>query len=567
MAETPREVPDLRTYLNRRMSSLTTERQSFDSHWKELAEYVLPRRGRFFTTDRNKGDKRHNKIINSKATQALRTAASGLMANLTSPARPWLRLETPDPDMMEFAPVKLWLEKVETLMRSIFNESNLYNALPILYTELLLFGTGCMSHVDDFEDVARFYTHTVGSYWIAQNERFRVDTLYRKFEWPVSMIVGAFGLGNCSRSVKDRYANGDYDSWFPVWHAVEPNPEYDPSRPLSVNKRYRSIYWEPGLTDAPERDKFLRRSGFDEFPAYCPRWDLTGEDIYATNCPGMAALGDVKQLQHYEKNKAMAIDKLSKPPLRGPGSLKNTPVSQVPGGLTTYDDGNGAKLEPIYQVDPRIQEMLLDIQHIEQRIDQAFYADLFMAITNMQGIQPRNQLELMQRNEEKLLMLGPVIERLFNELLDPLVDRTFNQMARAGLLPPAPEELQGQALKVQYISSLAMAQRAIGTGTIERVASFVGGVAQMDPTAVAKFDGSQAIDEYAHMVGSPPKLIRTDEVAAAIIAGQQQQAQMPAMVEMASKGAQAAAQGAQATKTLSEIPGMQEQLKRRAQAR
>lgn len=548
-----REFPSLRDYLNRRLSELETERTSFDSHYKELAEFILPRRGRFFVTDRNKGDKRHGKIINSKATQALRTAASGLMANLTSPARPWLRLETPDPDMMEFAPIKIWLSKVETLMRAVFNESNLYNALPVLYSELLLFGTGAMSHVDDFDDVARFYTHTAGSYYIAQNERFQVDVLYRKFEMQVSQLVGEFGLDKVSFAVRDRYNRGDYGGWFPVNHAIEPNPDFDPSKRLSRFKKYRSIYWEPGQNE-DDKTRLLRHAGFDEFPAYCPRWDVTGEDIYATNSPGMTALGDVKQLQMEERRKGQAIDKLVNPPLKGPGSLKNIPVSQLAGGFTAYDTGgDGEKLSTIYQVDPRIGELMADISNIEHRIDQAFYADLFMAITNMEGIQPRNQLELMQRNEEKLLMLGPVIERLFNELLDPLVDRTFNQLLRADLLPPAPEELQGQALKVQYISSLAMAQRAVGTGAIERVAGFVGALAPIFPDVVDKFDADQATDDFAHLVGSPPRLIRPDDQVAGIRQSKQQMQQAAQMVQLMEPAAAAANQGAQASKALSEV--------------
>jgi hypothetical protein len=546
---------------NRRLGELKSERSSFDSHYRELAEFVLPRRGRFTTSDRNKGDKRHNKIINSKGTMALRTAASGLMANLTSPARPWLRLETPDPDLMEFEPVKIWLGKVETIMRAVFNESNFYNALPVLYSELLLFGTGAMTQVDDFQDVARFHTHTVGSYYIAQNERFVVDVLYREYELQVSQLVDEYGLTNASQFVKDAYAQGNYGAWIPVVHAIEPNPNFDPSRKLSKYKQFRSVVYEAGNGRSLPSGKFLRESGFDEFPAYCPRWDVTGEDIYGTNCPGMTALGDVKQLQLEERRKALAIDKLVNPPLKGPGSLRNIPVSSLPGGTNFYDgDTTNEGLRPVYQVDPRIQELMLDIQNIERRIEQAFYADLFMAITNMEGVQPRNQLELMQRNEEKLLMLGPVIERLFNELLDPLIDRTFLQLERANLLPEAPQEIQGQALKVQYISSLAMAQRAVGTGTIERVAGFVGGLMQIDPSVRHKFDSWQAADEFAHLVGSPPKLIKPDEVAGAAAQQEQQQQQQMMMVDAAQKGAGAAASGAQAAKTLSEVPGMSERL-------
>lgn len=546
-----------RDYLNRRLSGLKTERSTFDSHWKDLSEHIQPRRGRFEISDRNRGEKRHNKIINSRATMALRTASSGLMANLTSPARPWFRLETPNFELMENAGIKIWLSDVENIIRSIFNHSNLYNVLPTVYTELLLFGTGAMSHVDDFEDVARFYPHTIGSYYIAENDRREIDTFYREFEWTTYAIVSEFGYENVSHQIKEAYDRGNYESWWEIVHAVEPNPNYDPnkSNTNSKFKKYRSIYYEPGI-DKNAKESIFRESGFDIFPVYVPRWDTTGEDIYATNCPGMTALGDVKALQIEEKRKAQAIEKMVNPPLKGPGSLANIPVSSLPGGITTYDsDTTREGLMPIYQVDPRLAELMNDIAQTEERIDRAFYVDLFLAISQMRGVQPRNELELMQRQEEKLLMLGPVIERLFDDLLDPLIDRTFNQGLRAGIFPDPPQELEGQELEVRYISSLAQAQRAVGTGTIERVATFIGQLAAAQgPEGLAiwdKFDADQAVDEYSSMVGVPPRLIVPDEVVAEQRAARAQQQQQMMQMQMMQVGADAASKGSQAIKNVS----------------
>ena len=545
-----RNFSSKRDYYNQRLSSMKQERTSFETHWRELSEYIQPRRGRFEISDRNKGEKRNTKIINSKATMALRTASSGLMANLTSPARPWFRLETPDFEMMEFAPVKIWLSDVEKIMMAIFNESNLYNVLPVLYTELLLFGTAAMSHVDDFEDVSRFYPHTIGSYYIAQNNRQDIRTFYREFEWTCGQIVGEFGIENVSHGIKDCYDKGDYEKWWPIVHAVEENPEFneDESSRNNKKKRYSSVYYEPGI-DKNSRESILRMRGFDDFPVYVPRWDVTGEDIYGTSCPGMVALGDVKALQIEEKRKAQAIEKMVNPPLKGPGSLRNIPVSSLPGGITTYDsDTTREGLQPIYQVDPRLGELMADMQAIEQRIDRAFYVDLFLAISQMQGIQPRNEMEIMRREEEKLLMLGPVIERLFDDLLDPLIDRTFSQAVKAEILPPPPPELEGMDLKVNYISSLAQAQRAVGTGSIERVATFIGNLAGAsgDPSVWDKYDKDQAVDEFASMVGVPPRTIVPDEAVAAQReerAAKQQQAEQMAMM---GQGADAAAKIGQA---------------------
>jgi len=521
-------------YLERRRGALKTERSSFDAHWKALSENIQPRRGRFFVEDRNKGDRRHNLIINSAGTQALRAATAGMFSGVMSPTRPWFNLATPDPDMMEFAPIKIWLAQVERIMRGTFNNSNLYNMSPVMLSEVLLFGTGCMLHVDDKKNVSRFYTQTVGSYYIGQNDRFEVDTLLREYQMQVGAIVSEFGLDNVSTVVKEQYDKGNYDKWFTIVHMIEPNKEGSSDNPFSNNKAFRSLYYEPKSTDK----KILRESGFDQFPAYVPRWGLAGEDVYGTDCPGMVVLGDVKSLQVQEKRKAQAIDKMVNPPLQGPASVRNVPISSLPGGVTLYDSGgNTDKLGPLYQVQPQINELMQDIDKTERRIADGFFMDLFLAISNMEGIQPKNQLELSQRNEERLLQLGPVLEQLHGEYLDKLIDRQFMQLVEADMLPPAPEELEGQDLKVNYISSLAQAQRAVATGSIERMTNFVGGLAGIFPDVVEKFDADQAVDEYANAILSPPKLVRSDDDVAAARQARQQQEQMAQQLSMAEQGA------------------------------
>jgi hypothetical protein len=270
-----------------------------------------------------------------------------------------------------------------------------------------------------------------------------------------------------------------------------------------------------------------------------PRWETTAEDVYGTNCPGMIALGDIKGLQLEEKRKAQAIDKMTNPPLRGPASLRNSPVSSLPGGLTLFDQGQetGGGLAPIYEVNPRINELMQDISNIENRIDRCFYADLFMMLENLDGVQPRNILELSQRKEEKLLQLGPVLEDLHNDFLDKVIDRTFNIAERGGLIPPAPEELQGSPLRVEYISILAQAQQAVGTASIERLSGFIGGLAAVYPSVADKFDADQAVDEYSELIGTSPKIVVADDKVKEIRAARQQQQEQQQALDTAQQGA------------------------------
>lgn len=502
-----------RDFYEKRRSALLQERSTFEAHWKELSQYILPRKGRFFVEDRNKGDKRYQSIINSRATQAAKVSRAGLLSGVMSPSRPWFNLETEDDELMQVQEVRIWLEAVRKKMMGIYNRSNLYNVAPIMLADLVLFGTGSMCLLEDDKTVVRFYAQPIGSYTIAQDNRYDVNTHIREFQMTVEQLVDEFGIENCSARVTDLYKKGDYDQWVTICHYVGPNPKYEDGKEASKYKKIASVTWEQGCQ---EKEKYLRESGFDEFPYFVPRWDLTGEDVWGTDCPGMIALGDVKQLQLQEKRKSQAIDKMVNPPLKGPASLKNVPVSSLPGGLTIYDqDLTKEGLSTLYTVDPRLAELKLDNDGIEKRINEIFYVDLFFAITQMEGIQPRNQLELTQRNQERLLQLGPVLERLHNDFLGNMIERTFNIMARKGLLPEPPSVLAGQPLTVKFVSSLAMAQRSSQITAINDIRLFVTEMASGGfPDIIDKFDADQALDEMAQISGAPPTVIRSDEEVA-----------------------------------------------------
>jgi len=537
-------------YYSRRVGQMKTERSSFITHYKELNEYNAPRRGRFEITDRNKGTKRHRSIINSKGLKALKTATAGMFAGVMSPTRPWFSLATPDPALTQFQPVQEWLHQVELQMRAVFNAGNLYVMAPVMITELLEFGTGCMTHVDDEENLARFYTHTAGSYMLAQDEKFQINTMAREFQMTAEQMVLEFtdgkDLSKLSIAVRRSIEENNLGAWHNVIQFIEPNTDFRPNNFLTQFKAFSSIKYEPGNVD---KHALLSEKGFDEFPVYTPRWGLTGEDVYGTDCPGMDTLGDIKQLQIQEKRKGQAIDKMVNPPLQAPPSVKNVPISSLPGGLNIYDGGGGQKIESLYQVNLSLADLKEDMQRVERRIEDSFFVDLFLAISNMEGVQPRNQLELSERNAERLLQLGPVLERLQGEFLDPLIARTFNQMARADLIPPAPPELQGAPLKVEYISSLAQAQKAVDTRGIDALTMYQSTLIQANLSDGKKFNGDQAVSAYASLLGTPPNLMVPDEQIAQQRQAeqqQQQQQQQLAMAQSLATTARDAGQGAQA---------------------
>ncbi|MFJ1253415.1 portal protein [Cupriavidus sp. CuC1] len=519
-----------------RWGQLKSERASWWAHWKEISDYMLPRSGRFFVQDRNRGDRRHNNIYDSTGTRALRVLAAGMMAGMTSPARPWFKLTTSDRELAKYGPVKIWLNEVTALMRSVFERSNTYRALHSMYEELGAFGTGSSIVLPNYKNVIHHYPLTTGEYCIATDHEGQVSTLYRELQKTVSNLVGEFGLNNCSTTVKSLYQRGSLDQWVTIIHAIEPRSDRDPTKRDAKNMAWSSTYFEVGA----ERNQYLRESGFKEFPSLCPRWATAGGDIYG-NSPGMEALGDVKQLQHEQLRKAQGIDYKTKPPLQVPTSMKGRDVETLPGGISFVDAANPhGGIKTAFEVNIDLQHLLLDIQDVRQRINSTFYVDMFLMLANSVD-QRITATEVAERHEEKLLMLGPVLERLQNELLGPLVEMAFARIVEAGIVPPPPEELQGQDLNIEYVSLLAQAQRAVGTNSVDRFVGNLGAVAQYKPDVLDKFDSDKWADVYSDMLGVDPELIVADDKVALIRqqrAQAQQAAQQAAMANQTADTAQ-----------------------------
>jgi hypothetical protein len=515
------------------------------AHWQDISIHLLPRSGRFFVQDRDRGQPRHNAIYDSTGTRALRTLAAGMMSGMTSPARPWFRLATADPDLNKHGPTKIWLNQVTMLMRDVFTRSNTYRAFHSMYEELGAFGTSSSILLPDFDKVVHHYPLTVGEFCIATDHRGYVNTLYREFQKTVHEIVGEYGYDNCSTSVKSLYDRGSLDQWVTLVHAIEPRADRDPSMRDAKNMAWRSITFEQG----GDPRKFLRESGFTRFPALCPRWATSGGDIYG-NSPGMEALGDIKQLKHEQLRKGEAIDQMVRPALQAPTSLKSQDVNRLPGEVTFADTpGGGSAIKALVDIRIELPALLEDISDVRGRIRGTFYADMFLMLANQQDSR-MTATEVAERHEEKLLMLGPVLERLHDEMLNPAIEITFERMMAAGIVPPPPPDLHGQSINVEFVSMLAQAQQAVGTNSVDRFVATLGSVAQYKPGVLDKLDEDKWADAYADMLGVDPELIVPSDKVALIrkaradAQAQQQQAEaMPAAAQTAKNASQINPQG------------------------
>ena len=481
---------------------------------------------------------RMRQLIDSHPILAFRTTQSGMYSGLSSPNRPWIEFKFADDELNDYQVAREWLDAFQSVIYAMFDASNFYQVARQNYGSMARFGPAAGIMTEHHSEIAPCMGLGIGSYWIGLNDAFKVDTLLRDCPLTVDQVVkkfverpgGQYDWSVVSQTIRNKWDRSDYG------HIVQCKQLMEPG----ANDAWDSVIWD---CNDDRKDALLEAKRYSEQPFWAPRWDTRdgGPSNYGRGV-GHDALADMRELAMQAKRKRELTDLLAKPPTVGPAR----DLDLRPGAHTHVADMSAvAAIKPVYEVQPpAIQAVREDIREIKDAIDRLVYADLFMAITNMPGVQPRNVEELLKRDEEKLTQIGPVVEMVNDDMLPIAVERMIGIARRGDLIPPAPEELQGRELKVEFVSVLAMAQKMLGLSTTERVVGFVGSLGSIfGPQVLDKIDPDAIIDDYAERANMPAKAIRdgmTVDKMREQRAQQEQMAQMAAMAQPA-KDATAAA--------------------------
>ena len=515
---------DLTKSLLSRFDRLKAQRQNWETHWQEVADYMQPRKADV-TKTRSKGDKRTELIFDSSPIQAVELLAASLHGMLTNPSTPWFSLRFKNSELEMEDEAKLWLENATEVMYTAFNRSNFQQEIFELYHDLITFGTAAMFIQEDNEDVLKFSTRHINEIFIAEDDKGRIDTVYRKFKLSARAAIQQFGT-KVSTDIQAQAKKDPYNE-VEILHVVYPRSDFNPNLKDTDNMPFESVYIE--MKNGNE----LSVSGFQEFPFVVPRYLKASHEIYGRS-PAMTALPDVKMLNEMSKTTIKAAQKQVDPPLLVPDDGFLLPVRTVPGGLNFYRSGTRDRIEPlnIGANNP------LGLNMEEQRrtaIRNVFYVDQLL----MQQGPQMTATEVIQRNEEKMRLLGPVLGRLQSELLKPMIDRCFNILFRRGQFAPAPDFLSGQDIEIEYVSPLAKAQKSTELSSITRGIEILGSLANVAPVFdYINFDA--LVKHVADLVGVPQKVLKLQsqvnaerEEAAQAAQQQQQMAQMQQVAQAA----------------------------------
>lgn len=535
--------------LLRRLSKLELQRSTWESHWQELADYMRPRKADIVMKSETPGRKRTEQMFDGTAVRAAEMLSASLHGMLTNMSTSWFSLRYRDEQLQLDDEAREWLLSAENAMYTAFHRSNFQEQIQELYDDLVVFGTGTMMIEPDESSNFRFSTRHIAEIYLAENAQGRVDTVYRKFKMTARAAIDQFGEKEVSDRIRHTEQRDPYEM-IEIVHVVQPRNDRDPVKINKLNKAFSSFYLDR------EDQQVLSESGYDEFPYVCPRWLKSSTELgYGRSC-GMTALADTKVLNRMSEVNLRAAQKMTDPPLMVPDDGFMLPIRVVPGGLNFYRSGTRDRLEPL-NIGSNTPVALNMEEQRRQAVRSAFYVD------HLQLNQGPNMTatEVLQRTEQSMRMLGPVLGRLQSELLQPMINRCWAIMSKQEAFPQPPEFLQGAGdIEIEYVSPLARAQRKGDAQSLVQLMEFMQPLMAIDP----------GIADFLDMDGMAQHLIKTLSIPATVVRGEQEvlgkrderaaeQAQQAEMAE-AMQIAQAAGKAAPMVKavddaTMNQLPG------------
>ena len=526
-------------YIKKRCSSLESSRQTWEDHWQDILDYVMPRKADV-TFVRSKGEKRTEVLFDSTAITANNLLAASLHGTLTSPSLPWFTLKLRDEELMNERDVQLWLEDSGRRMYDTFNETNFNTEVHELYLDLCSIGTGALfveEANEGFEKGAiHFNTLHIAEYFIQENVNGKVDTLYRKYKLTARQAIEEFGEENVGEKIIEASKNKP-DKQFNFIHAVEPTIDYERATGKAGTKLpYHSCHC------CVEDKMIVRTGGYNEFPYLVPRWSKATGEIFGRS-PSYNALPDIKTLNKAVEIGLKAWAKAIDPPLLVQDDGVIGRVRMTPAGITVVRSDGAIK--PL-QIGSNWQITDMKENQLSTAIRQAYYSAQLQLQEGpqMTATEVQVRYELMQR------LLGPTLGRFQSEFLNPLIERVFGIMVRANAFMPTPEIIGNRKMDIEYVGPLARSQRMEESIAIERLYQLAMNVGQIDPAIMDNINHDEAIRMRAKLLGVPKTVLRgLDEVMEMREAKAQQQAQMMQQ-QMAQQQAQTALTQGQAMNQL-----------------
>jgi hypothetical protein len=497
--------------IKKRYDALVSQRKTVEDVWEVINQLVVPFRGDFFrdiTSEHAVTWRDNREIFDSTAVDAAHILASSIHGSLTSPAIRWFELAYRDLTLNETQEARDWLEQSAEKCFNALQESNFNLEANETYLDLVTYGTSMI--VEEIEEKNGqfqkliFQSVPVEEMWFEQNWQGQAHRAYRRYMWTPVQIVSKFGPEGCPDDiVKKAMTPQGMDVKERVIMCIYPREDKQNARISGIlAPKERPI----GMKYILHKDSYElgEEGGYYEMPAFIPRWRKTSKSMWGHG-PAMIALPDILTINSLVELILKATEKVVDPPTKVTERGLLSDLDLEPAGLTVVRTMDS--MEP-YESGARFDVSQLQREQLKQSIRSIFFVDQLELKESpaMTATEVQTRYELMQR------LLGPTLGRLQSDYLDPLVQRTFNILYRAGQFgePPAVVFESSGELDIIYTGPLVRAQRAdIAQGVTRWVASLAE-LGEVTPDVLDVPNWDAIAKELASLEGVPAKLMNSD---------------------------------------------------------
>ncbi len=485
--------------LLQRLGTLKKIREPYQPVWKQVTDYVLPRRS-FWDLNATPGKKPTQKLFDGTALTELQLLVDGMLGNIVSAHLRWIKLTMEDRRQNEIPWVRDWLEEVENVLYAEFARSNFYEAMSEFFLDAASIGTGIMLVEDDLSSRRiLFSTRHMKECYLAEGRYGTVDTLYREFF--MSNRQADQTWGNKLSVARQERVKVDPFGRARFIHACFPRAERDPGKIDQSNKAWSSFYIDTHY----HNNDFIEEGGYDDFPYLTWRWRKNSDEIYGRS-PAIDAIQDIMRLNQIGKSNLEITQLGGMPPLNVPESMRGR-ERIIPRGYNYYTNPK----ELIFPINlGQNYQMTSDQENeIRDQIRAAFRTKMFLLMEQLDK-GPYTATEIRERQGEKATVQGPMSGRLNSETLIPLVKKTFTISQRNGLIPPPPPGLeQGGRIHIEFQGPLALQTKKYHqTQGIDTGMLFLEGMREMFPESLDNVDADELMRIGMDSKGMPMKTIR-----------------------------------------------------------
>lgn len=533
-----------------RFKAIRGARGNWETHWEEIAERVLPRQ-RGFVGDRTDGEKKTEKIFDSRPMIALERFAAVMDSMLTPRQQKWHNLKTTDEALNRDHDVQSWFYQVNNILFSAryAPKANFAGQNAERWVSVGAFGTGTV-FTDFMPGVGlRYRCVNLRDTYFQENHQGLVDTVYRVIKMTARQAVRKFGESQMPERVMKALDSPNREAEkFEFLHVVAPRDDYDPQRADAKGKPFLSMY-----IAMPDNVLVAPEGGYNSFPYSISRYVTAPDEVYGRS-PAMVALPDIKMLNEMAKTDIRAVHKLVDPPILlhddgvlGGGAMT---VNMKPGGLNVGGvNRDGRPLMQPFMTGARVDINEAKMDQRRMAIDDAFLVTLFQILVET----PRmTATEALIRAQEKGMLLTPTMGRQQSEAIGPLIEREIDLLMFHGLLPPIPDILieAGGEYEIIYDSPMSRMQRAEELVGVQRTMELLAPFANMDPSILDVFNKDELARITAEVSGVPMPIIRSPREVQAIREQRAQAEQEAQMMAAAQPMAGAMKDAAQANQLL-----------------